>query len=182
MMIGRLKGIAKDLITQEDLVTFSCAGNNLDALSKYEGKKLTIDVKQFREKRSLRANGYYWMLVNKIADAMQVSSNRVHNTYLGDCRFHLILDGEPLGTWLKDTDEAYNEAMEKEDLHLAPTSKTKDNHRLWVFLKGSSDFDSKEMARLIDFAVEDAKQLGIETIPQEEIDRLIEQYGKERGE
>ena len=159
MMIGRLKGIAKDLLTQEDLVTFSCAGNNLDALSKYEGKKLTIDVKQFREKRSLRANGYYWMLVNKIADAMQVSSNRVHNTL-----------------------EARVKAMEKEDLHLAPTSKTKDNHRLWVFLKGSSDFDSKEMARLIDFAVEDAKQLGIETIPQEEIDRLIEQYGKERGE
>ena len=49
------------------------------------------------------------------------------------------------------------------------------NVRAW---KGSSDFDSAQMARLIDSLIQDAENLGIPTIPDEEIERMVSRWGK----
>lgn len=45
--------------------------------------------------------------------------------------------------------------------------------------KGSSEMDSKEMSILIDGAVQEAEQLGIETLPPAELRSLIERWGKD---
>ena len=41
---------------------------------------------------------------------------------------------------------------------------------------GSSDFDTKQMSRLIDHAVQDCTALGIETRTQEEVESLLAQW------
>ena len=41
---------------------------------------------------------------------------------------------------------------------------------------GSSDFDSKQMSRLIDNCIQDCTAVGVETRPQEEIDSLLEAW------
>lgn len=41
---------------------------------------------------------------------------------------------------------------------------------------GSSTYDTDEMARLIDEIVNEAKELGIETMPPEELDCLIKSW------
>ena len=41
---------------------------------------------------------------------------------------------------------------------------------------GSSSYDSKEMSLLIEFLVQEAKSLNLETKPQEEINSLLEQW------
>ena len=43
---------------------------------------------------------------------------------------------------------------------------------------GSSSFNSKQMARLIDGVVQDCKVYGIETKPQAEIDSLLKEWDK----
>lgn len=43
---------------------------------------------------------------------------------------------------------------------------------------GSSSFNSKQMARLIDGAIQDCKVYGIETKSQKEIDSLLESWDK----
>ena len=43
---------------------------------------------------------------------------------------------------------------------------------------GSSSFNSKQMARLIDGVVQDCKAYGIETKPQAEIDSLLKEWDK----
>ena len=43
---------------------------------------------------------------------------------------------------------------------------------------GSSSFNSKQMARLIDGVVQDCKPYGIETKPQAEIDSLLKEWDK----
>lgn len=47
---------------------------------------------------------------------------------------------------------------------------------------GSSTYDTKQMARLIDLVVEDCKQQGIETLPPEELERMaLEWRQDEKG-
>ena len=47
---------------------------------------------------------------------------------------------------------------------------------------GSSTYDTKQMARLIDLVVEDCKQQGIETLPPEELERMaLEWRQNEKG-
>ena len=44
--------------------------------------------------------------------------------------------------------------------------------------RGSSTYDSKEMSLLIEGTVSDAKDLGIETIPPDELERMMLMWGK----
>ena len=80
-----------------------------------------------------------------------------------------------------DTDEAYKKALNAETYHIKPTSHTKigkdgRTYRAYRMLKGSSEYDTKEMARLIDGAVSEAKSMGIEVLPDEEIERMLSAY------
>jgi hypothetical protein len=49
------------------------------------------------------------------------------------------------------------------------------NVKAW---KGSSDFDSAQMARFIDSLIQDAESLGIPTVPDKEVERMVSQWGK----
>ena len=46
-----------------------------------------------------------------------------------------------------------------------------------MFYYGSSGYDSAKMSRLIDGMIEDAKDLGIETLPAGEIERMKQEWG-----
>ena len=43
-----------------------------------QDKELTFEIKLWKNKRSLNANDYYWVLVNKIADVLKTSKEQVH--------------------------------------------------------------------------------------------------------
>jgi hypothetical protein len=43
---------------------------------------------------------------------------------------------------------------------------------------GSSQYSTRQMSRLIDMAVEDAKDLGIEVLTPMELERMKEEWGK----
>ena len=42
----------------------------------------------------------------------------------------------------------------------------------WAIVRPSHEYDTKEMAALIDGTIEDAKELGIETITPAELERM----------
>ena len=71
-----------------------------------------------------------------------------------------------------------------DNIHLRPTAFTKvlDNgrlYRVYYVMRGSHTYDTKEMSRLIDGTVSEAKELGIETMTPNEIERMKQQWGKE---
>ena len=45
-------------------------------------------------------------------------------------------------------------------------------YRTYIVLRGSSEYDSKEMSRLIEGLVETAKEQGIETLTPDELRKL----------
>lgn len=84
---------------------------------------------------------------------------------------------------IPDTDQAAAQVDEAEMYHLKPASQVKVGkdgvmYRTYIMLRGSSDYDTKEMSELIDGLVTEAKQLGVETLPPHELERMMSIYEK----
>ena len=94
----------------------------------YEFKPGEYELRRRKERRSLDANAYAWVLIDKIAAA----------TGLGKTNVTLIY--------------------------------------------GSSVYDTNQMSRLIDALVQDAKALGIETLPPWQLEGMIEQWDAAPGQ
>ena len=63
----------------------------------------------------------------------------------------------------------------REDIHVKPIGREYSDGCEWVrfaFMRGSHTYNTAEMSRLIDGTVAEAKQLGIETLPPSELERM----------
>mgnify|MGYP000276651941 CR=1 FL=1 len=72
-------------------------------------------------------------------------------------------------------------ALEAETFHIRPTSQVKQGkdgkaYRTYTVLAGSSTYDTKEMSELINGLVAECKEQGIETLPPEELARMMAEY------
>lgn len=177
---GKLVHITRDLKTGGEWITFGVDKVPPEAYSLQE-KDLAITVKPYRKKRSLNANAYYWTLIEEISAATGTPKPMCHNLMLR--RYGVLdqVDGENLMVFIPDTDEADKKVMNAETYHFRPTSwaKTADDgrtFRAYLVLKGSHEMDTKEMAALIEGAISEAKELGIETLPREEYERMMKSY------
>ena len=64
---------------------------------------------------------------------------------------------------------------------MKPTSEVKQGrdgemYRTYIMLRGSSAYNTKEMSRLINGIVSECKEMGIETLPPNELKRMMELY------
>lgn len=178
-LTGTFAGLSEDFITGTAKIEFNIRerGRALDALPSIKDKKLRIKVVQFREKRSLNSNSYYWQLLSQLADKLRVSKPFLHNTLLRRYGQIQLLDGKPMYLSVKDTEAVRKAIDEAEDYHLKPTTEVRagkdgDNWRTYLMLKGSHELDTREMAILIDGIVDEAKEQGIQTLTPNELERL----------
>ena len=123
-----------------------------------------FEVTEYHPKRSLSANAYAWALINKIADAQRMSKEDVYLQMLkdyGQSEFVSVLSNINVKGYFKYYEEYGKGHVEgREFTH-------------YKVYKGSSEYDSKEMAILIDGIVQEAKALDIETRTPAEIDEMI---------
>lgn len=127
-------------------------------------------ISEFRRKRSLNANAYFHVLVDKIAEKMRLSHTEVHNMMIADWG---RVD-EELSTIIMDDEIPWEKVKA---IHLRPTTHTQvlDNgklYRVYLVMRGSHTYNSLEMAHLIDGTVQEAKKQGIETLPPQDLERL----------
>lgn len=137
-------------------------------------KDVRMELKEYREKRSLNANAYFHVLVEKIAEKQGLTHSEVHNQLIAD---YGCMD-EDIKNIILDDSIPY---LRLETIHLRPTDATKilDNgklYRVYIVMRGSHTYDTKEMARLIDGTVSEAKDLGIETLTPDELERMKQQW------
>ena len=135
-------------------------------------KKYRIEIKEFREKRSLDQNAMYWSILGQLAKHLKLSRNRLHNILLRRYSAPWTADGSPIYSMALDTDEAEEQILEAEKTHLKPTSRViegKDGniYRLYVLLKGSSAMDKEEFSALMDGILDECRQAGLELIWEE---------------
>lgn len=167
---GQLSGVSKDIVTGGYNITFS--SSELPAgVNDISGAKLTITAKKYRKKRSLDANAYSWVLLDKIAKAMGSTSEEIYEEMLRRYGYPLYdEDGKPVIISLKAGIDI--SAM---DIHLKMIGEGHVGDKLfkhYKVIRGQSTYDTKEMSTFIDGIVSEAKELGIETIPPEELERM----------
>lgn len=143
--------------------------DSLDADREYK-----IEIKEYKQKRSLNSNSYAWTLLDKLAEKLRLAKTDIYrsyikeiggNSYLVCCIDEAVEDlcrdwqSKGIG-WLTDLEPSKIEGCT--------------NVRLYY---GSSQYDTKQMSRLIEMIVQDCKENDIETLTPDEIERMNAEWG-----
>lgn len=173
---GKIVGISKDIMSGKLILSFQINTEPIDELNEFgrTSDVLDIIVKKHRKKRSLDANAYFHALVGKIADVLTISKTRCKNILIGRYgQQDFIEEGSPV---ILKTNISVDKMLEQEFLHTSPCGTKEENGTLVVFYKvfrPSHTYNSKEFSILLNGTIEEAKALGIETIPPAELQRMM---------
>lgn len=168
---GKLKSVSKNWISRKWEVTFEINEDITASIDKIRDKLLNLTAKIHREKRSLDANAYAWVLMQKIAEAIHTDKWSVY--------LMMLERYSPVFTHIIVRPEAV-ERVKGEWRTVKVLGPIQVNGSSGIQLQcyfGSSTFDSKEMASFIDGIVSECKEMGIETLPPDEIERMRRECG-----
>lgn len=144
-----------------------------------QGKTYTVEIKEYRKKRSLNQNDMYWSVLTSFAEALNISNARAHNLLLRRYGQLERYEDKPVYVVLPDTEEAEKRADEAESYHLKPTSQVKEGkdgqmYRTYMLLRGSSTYNTSDFRRLLDGLLDECKQMGIVVLSPRELELLKE--------
>ncbi len=138
-------------------------------------EKLSVEVKKYRNKRSLDANAYAWVLMQKLAEATHTDKWSVYMMMLQrySREFTFVICKEHAIDKLK---ELYRTCIDLGEVNV----NGQEGHQIQVFF-GSSTFDSKAMSVFIDGIISECKECGIETMPPHELERMMYEWKSGNG-
>lgn len=181
---GKISSAFRDIVTGKWNLAFSTDQNVAEAAQILSGKDIDVKLKRHKEKRSLDANAYYWCLLTKLARIHGWSNAEAHNRMLRDYGQYEQVEGQLIAVPLPDTDQTEREVLSKMEYHLALSPKVTimkgETKRVYLLLRGSSTYNTEEMARLISGLIEECRYSGIpdsEIMTPFEKRKLYEQYG-----
>lgn len=172
--IGKLTGASRTLNGQGIILTFEVDSSAAGQVENMRSDDLLrIRAVKYKQKRSLDANAYAWVLMTKIANHPDISSSKedVYEQML-----------QKYGTLYEDED-GYITITVKKSVDMSKVDGhwkfIKDNGKFasYLMIKGSSEYDTTEMSHFIDRIVEEAKELGIETATPDELERMKQEWG-----
>ena len=173
---GKIQNVSKDWQTGQFQITFSI--NEASAINEINNikdcQKLSIKAVKHRERRSLDANAYLWVLLQKMAEALRRDKWGLYLEKLGEYGVftHIIVKPH----MVEKVKEEWRAVKELGEVCVNGTT----GIQLQCYF-GSSTYNTKEMSVLIDGVVSEAKEMGIETLPEEELIRMKEMWGKKNG-
>lgn len=164
---GRLVSVARDIVSKKLMVSFVIDTEPVDDLNNLaQLEKIDIKAGRHKKKRSLDSNAYAWVLMQKIAEAINSDKWSVYLVMLQKYsrEFTFVICKEKAIEKLK---ELYRTCVDLGEVNVNGTT----GHQMQVFF-GSSTFDTKAMSVFIDGIVSECKDLGIETLPLDELERM----------
>ena len=169
-MTGKLKDLTRNMDGTYNL-TVTLNGDCRAIWDKYRDLQVDVEIKKHREKRSLDANGYAWVLIGQIAAKMSLDKVDVYREAIRSiggnstivCVQNVAVEALRNG-WNKNGIGWITDTM---------PSKIKGCTNVILYY-GSSTYDTKQMSLLIDHVVQDAKSLGIETLTPAELQAMME--------
>ena len=171
-LTGQVQNLATDFKTGKAILTLVInekrdAGACFDRL--HDAGKIAVKIDKYREKRSLNANAYAWLLIGKIADDRRASKEEIYLQMLKDYGqskvFSIVSEADVSGYF-----KYYEETGEG-----TVNGKLFKHYRVF---KGSSEFDTREMSIFIDGIVSEAKELGIQTMTPAQLAELKSLWGE----
>ena len=141
--------------------------NNMKADKKYK-----LEIKEYRQKRSLDANAYFWVLVGKLSAKLNIPPKEIYKELIksvGDNYTVIPIKSEAVDDWHKIW------AHNGEGWICDNLGKSKINGFTNIrCYYGSSIYSAAQMSRLINLTVDECKRQGIETASPDELQRIID--------
>lgn len=147
-------------------ITFNAPKSVLRDFDGLPDKPLAITVKEFRQKRSLSQNSYLWLLLDKLAEKLNRSKEDIYKIYVKDYGVFEVLPIKNeavdrfITNWSKNGLGWFTEDLGESKLN---------GYTKLIAYYGSSTYNSKEMARLIDAVIQECEEQGIQTMQLSDI-------------
>ena len=176
-LTGKLQSVAVDVFTNKATITFTV--NELEEARALfqnlkECEKLKLKVDQYRQKRSLNANSYFWVLADKLAVKLGIPKEKIYRDAIRN------IGGNSETVCVRN--QAVKKLCDSWSQHgigwQTDTMPSKiEGCTNVVLYYGSSTYDTKQMTLLIDNIVQDCKAVGIETLSEKDLALLKANWG-----
>ena len=174
---GKILNLDLDYITHKPKLVIQL-DNQIDIATEefnlLQNEDLDIEIVKHRVKRSLNANNYAWTLIGKIAEAIGNTKEEVYREYIKHKGIYRVvtIDEKASSTFIKIWEEkGLGWICERSNTKIAGLVDI-------IAYYGTSSYNTKQMAGFIDYVVEEAKALGIETLDELELKRLVGEWEK----
>ena len=158
-------------------------GKAMAFVRKMKNKVYQMEVKEYRQKRSLDANQKLWAMINEMSTILRLTPEEIYQGYIPDVgNNYRIFPVLP---------EEINQVAEEwchghigrlvEDMGPCRLRDLRGYHNLKCY-RGSSEYDTKTFSRLLDLVIQDCRNLGIETMSERERSLLLDEWEKTRDE
>lgn len=167
-LIGRIIEASRNMFNGKVRITLEIdeeIANIFEHIYKIKEDNLSIELKKYREKRSLDANAYCWVLIQKLAEVLKKDKDEVYEDMI--CKYGVFTHYIVKPSAVEKTKEVWRAVRELGEV----TVNGKRGIQLQCYF-GSSTYDTKEMSVLIDGIVQECKELGIETLTPSEIEDM----------
>jgi len=173
-----MRGRLIDLVTglnNLQRITIEVPGDFRDEYNRLKDDQVNIEIKKYRKGRSLDANSYCWILIDKIAEALSIDKETVYK----DAIRSIGGVSETVCVQEKAADSLCRAWGHNGIGWQAERFESKINGCVNIILYyGSSVYDTKQMSALIEHLVFEAKELGIETDTPEAIAKYADEWGR----
>lgn len=184
-LTGKIKEVYADFQKGKAVLNLSI-NEKQSALNCYDElhleEKVSITIDKYREKRSLNANNYLWLLCTKIAEerskeGVKVTKEDVYREEIKESGIWQDDEIEPEKVkWRCAAWEKLGTGWITERVDFTADG----NKEIIRFYYGSSQYNTKQLSRVIDNLVQDCKALGIETKTPSQIAEMLSLWEQER--
>ncbi|WP_418932294.1 hypothetical protein [Hominenteromicrobium sp.] len=133
-----------------------------------------VTVKKHREKRSLDANAYFWVLVDRLAEKTRIPKTDIYRRYIreigGNHEMVCVIDSAV--EKLRNGWEHNGLGWQTDTMPSRIPGCTN-----VILYYGSSTYNTRQMSHLIDMAVQDCQEQNIETLSPEKLAGMMEEWG-----
>jgi len=177
-MIFRAKDIRMNVTARGAEITLTTDDRRIDISRLREatakGKQLSVEIKQHRKRRSLNANAYLWVLLGKMAEVLRTDKDELYLMMLERYGVYTHIIVKP--HVVEQVKAQWRTVRELGEV----TVNGQKGIQLQCYF-GSSTYDTKQMSVLIDGVVSECQELGIDTLPPDEIQMMKNQWGLPPG-
>jgi len=151
----------------EQLITLNVQSDFTPFIDNLIDKELEIEIKEYKEKRSLNANALLWKLCNELGNKLRISKEEVYLIALKNYG-----QSEVISIQSDVNIQGYFKYFEK--IGTGKINNKEFTH--YKIYKGSSEYNTLEMSILLDGVVQDAKEQGIQVLSASELDLIKREW------
>ena len=150
-------------------------GRAMAVVRKHKDRLYDLEVKEHRKKRSLDANAYAWVLINKIADELRMPPVDIYRQAIQNVggNYEVLPVKSEAAEHFKQVWEAQGLGWPCVDMGRSRI----DGYRNLRAYYGSSTYTTTQMAQLIDNLLQDCRAMDIEVKSEEEIASIVGAWG-----